>query len=88
MVPTAQSTKVGLSMVVTSNNVVHVGSGLRATLTGIEMPGGAAVAVSSQDTLADLVPVRGKAISPIGVHPLGHRAYHCLTDVEKEAPTT
>lgn len=71
VMPSAERSEVGLSMVIARHDVVHVGRGLRAAITGLA-PVSAAVAIASQDALADSVPVWGQALPPIGGSPLRH----------------
>lgn len=65
-------------MVITGAHVIHVARRFRAALALVEP--GAAVAVSAEDSLADCLPVRGEAVTPVRPCPLWHRA--SLRDVE------
>lgn len=64
VMPSAERGQVGLSMVITGQNVVHVGRRLRAT-NATFVTGGAAVAIAAQDALSEGVPVSREALPPI-----------------------
>jgi len=60
----AERSKVGLSMVITRHDVVHVCGEFLAALA-VLVAVGAAVSVSSQDAKSDLRPIRRQALTPV-----------------------
>lgn len=66
----AERSEVGLSMVITGPDVIHVGRGARATLTVFTV--GAAKAVAPQDAHTELLPVSRETLESIRTGPLGH----------------
>lgn len=77
VMPSAEGSEVGFSMVIARQNVVHVSRRLRAPNTGLA-PVCAAVAIASQDAPSDLVPVRGKTLPSVRTAPLRHPSITCL----------
>lgn len=73
VMPPAERSQVGFSMVITSHNVIHVARRLRAP-RAVLVAVGAPEAVSAEDSCAELRPVLGEACSPIRPLPLGHFA--------------
>jgi len=71
VMPTTERRQVGLAMVITSNNVIHVARRLRAPHT-VLIAVGALVAVSAEDPASNGLPVGRKARAPIRTDPLRH----------------
>ena len=69
VMPPAERSEVGVSVVVTSDDVIHIRSALRAPLA-VGVLGGAAVPVAAQDADADAVPVRGEPVAAVGAFPV------------------
>lgn len=64
VVPGAESSQVGIAVIVARSDVVHVGCELgasRAVVVSVSAP----VTVSPKDAQPDLRPVRGKSVPPI-----------------------
>ena len=76
----AEGSEVGLAMVITSNNVIHVGRILRAPLT-LVVNESAAKGVAPQDALSECCPVGRETTSPIRTGPLRHSAVTALNVV-------
>jgi len=70
-------------MVITSNNVIHVGRVLRAALATVRVEPGASVTVAPQDALAYATPVSRETTSPIRTGPLRHSAVTASTWITK-----
>ena len=70
----AEGSKVGLSMVITSNNVIHVGRVFRATFTCVGVQVSAAKCIAPQDALTYATPVSRETTPSIRTGPLRHSA--------------
>ena len=75
----AEGSKVGLAMVITSNNVIHVGRVIRTPLTRPRRQGGTPESIAPQDALSDLTPVSRETFASIRTGPLRQRNHLLAT---------
>lgn len=78
-----ERSKVFLSMVIASNNVIHVGRALRASFPSVGFSESAAIAIAPQDALTKRAPVGRETTTSIRTGPLRHSAFTALDVVTK-----